>query len=201
MKDGNIGIVIGDVSGHGIGSALIMSETRAYLRAFAKVESDPAKLLTWLNKELAVDLDDRHFVTLTLARLDRNQNSLVYANAGHLPTYLFHSSGKVKDVMDSTGIPLGIMCDYQYENSKVIKLIPDDIVVFLTDGITEAHAINDSEFGLNRALDIISSYQHEPACQIIGQLYQAVGSFAKKRSPKDDITAIICKVNTGKEIF
>ena len=201
MKDGNIGIVIGDVSGHGIGSALIMAQTRAYLRAFAKVESDPAILLTWLNKELAVDLDDRHYVTLTLARLDRNQNSLDYANAGHLPAYLLNSNGETKYVMESTGIPLGIMHDYKYEKSKAIKLNPDHIVVFLTDGITEAHAINKSEFGLDRTLDIIRFHQYETACQIIVQLYQAVRSFTKKQPQEDDITAIICKVYPGKEIF
>ena len=80
-------------------------------------------------------------------------------------------------------------------------MTPDDVMVFLTDGITEAHAINNSEFGLDRALDIIRSHQHENACQIITQLYQAVRAFTKKRPQEDDITAIICKVNTGKEIF
>jgi len=103
--------------------------------------------------------------------------------------------------MESTGIPLGIMHDYKYEKSKAIKLKPDDIVVFLTDGITEAHAINKSEFGLDRTLDIIRFHQYETACQIIVQLYQAVRSFTKKQPQEDDITAIICKVYPGKEIF
>jgi len=196
MIDGSIGIVIGDVSGHGIGSALIMVQSRAYLRAFAKVESDPAILLTRLNQELATDLDDKHYVTLTLARLDPNQNLLDYANAGHLPAYLLNSSGKIKHIMESTGIPLGIMHDYKYEKSEPIKLTPDDIVVFITDGITEAHAINKTEFGFDRALDIIRSHQHATARQIINHLYQAVRSFTKKQPQEDDITSIICKVNS-----
>jgi len=201
MADGSIGIVIGDVCGHGIGSALIMAQTRAYLRAFAKVESDPGVLLTRLNQELVADLDNTHYVTLTLARLDPNLKVLDYANAGHLPAYLLNSNGETKCVMESTGIPLGIMHNYKYEKSKAIKLTSDDVVVFLTDGITEAHAINKSEFGLDRALNIIRSHQNETARQIIVQLYQAVCSFTKRQTQEDDITSIICKVNSINDAF
>jgi len=198
MKDGSIGIVIGDVCGHGIGSALIMAQTRACLRAFAKVESDPGELLTYLNQELATDLDERHFVTLTFARLDPKLKSLEYANGGHLPAYLLENSGKTKQVLESTGIPLGIMPDYTYVTSDPITLCSDDVIAFLTDGITEAHAVNKAEFGFARTLDIIRAFQNAPARQIIEQLYLAVRSFTKKLPQEDDITSVICKV-TGIE--
>lgn len=195
MTDGSIGMVIGDVSGHGIGSALIMAQTRAYLRAYSKVESDPGVLLTWLNRELAADLDKEHYVTLILARLDPNQNLLDYANAGHLPAYLLNSSGAVNQILDSTGIPLGIMRDYQFSKSQSIKLAPEDIVFFLTDGITEAQALDETDFGFDRALNMIKRHRKATAKHIVEQLYHAVCSFSNNLHQEDDITSIICKVN------
>ncbi|UCE04316.1 MAG: SpoIIE family protein phosphatase, partial [bacterium] len=194
MTDGSIGMVIGDVSGHGVGAALIMAQTRAYLRAFAKVESDPGVLLTWLNQELAVDLDKEHYVTLILARLDPNENLLDYASAGHLSTYLLNGSGEVRHVMQSTGIPLGIMRNYKFAKSESIKLTPSDIVFFLTDGITEAQALDETEFGVDRTLDVIKRHRKAPAKKMMEHLYQAVRSFSQNKPQEDDITSIICKV-------
>ena len=197
LKDGSLGMVLGDVSGHGVGAALIMAQTRSCLRAFAKVESDPGILLTWLNNELAADLDPQHYVTLVFARLNPAQNTLDYANAGHLPTYLMNREGDVRDVLDSTGIPLGVMSDYQYSNGKSVKLEAGDILFFLTDGITEAQALDETEFEFDRALEIVKSNRSQPAKIIMEQLYQAVRSFSQNKPQEDDITAIICKVETS----
>ena len=196
MKDGSIGMVVGDVSGHGIGAALVMAQTRAYLRAFAKNESDPGLLLTWLNQELAADLGKEHYVTLILARLDPKQKLLDYASAGHLPAYLLNNSGEVKSVMESTGIPLGIMRDYKFSKNESIKLSSEDIVFFLTDGITEAQALDETEFGMDRALEIIKCHRKATGKQIMEHLYQAVRSFSHNLPQEDDITSIICKVNS-----
>lgn len=196
MTDGSIGMIVGDVSGHGIGAALVMAQTRAYLRAFAKMESDPGVLLTWLNQELAADLDMQHYVTLIFARLDPKAKLLDYASAGHLPTYLLDDSGEVKHIMESTGIPLGIMREYKFPTSDSIKLDPEDIVFFLTDGITEAQALDETEFGFDRALDIIKQHRKSPAKQIMEHLYQAARSFSQNKHQEDDITTIVCKVNS-----
>lgn len=194
MHDGSIGLVLGDVSGHGVGAALIMAQTRAYLRAFAKVESDPGILLTWLNNELAADLDPVHYVTLVLARLNPGMNTLDYANAGHLPTYLLNSRGDVRDILESTGIPLGVMRDYQYSVGTSVELKAGDILFFLTDGITEAEAEDETEFGFDRALAIVKRLRRQPAKAIMEQLYQTVRSFSPNKPQEDDITAIICKM-------
>lgn len=196
MKDGSIGMVVGDVSGHGIGAALVMAQTRAYLRAFAKMESDPGVLLTWLSQELAADLDNEYYVTLIFARLDPKQKLLDYASAGHLPGYLLNESGEVKYSMESTGIPLGIMRDYKYTKSEFIKLDTEDMVFFLTDGISEAQALDETEFGVDRTLEIVKSHQQASARQILEKLYQEVRAFAQNKPQEDDITSIICKVNS-----
>lgn len=194
MPDGSLGLVIGDVSGHGIGPALLMSATRAYMRAFIKTESDPGKILTWINRELKNDLDDEHFVTLIFARIDVKNKTLEYASAGHVPAYLLDCSGKVRHVLESTGIPLGVLKEYEFPKSDAIKLNTDDLIVFLTDGIIEAEKEEDNQFGHDRTLDVIKQHLQKSAELIIKKLYQAVRSFSKNHLQEDDITAIVCKV-------
>jgi PAS domain S-box-containing protein len=195
MKDGSIGIVIGDVCGHGIGAALIMVQARAYLRMLAKLETDPGIILTQINQVLADDLDETHFVTLTLARLDPEKKLLEYASAGHIPGYLIKRSETGEEILTSTGIPLGIVKDYFYQKSGPIKLTNGDILAFITDGIIEARLVNENEFGYDRMLDVIKTYREASAEQIIERLYLATRLFVKNQSQEDDVSTIICKVN------
>ena len=195
MPDGSIGLVIGDVSGHGISSALIMAQTRAYLHAFKQHTSDPGLLLTWLNQELVKDLDETRFVTLVLLRIDLKQRQMIYASAGHIPGILLASSGRVKRKLESTGIPLGFIPDYQYVNSGPIPLNPDDLFVLLTDGIVEAQNQNDQEFGLTRALRVIKEARSLTVQDIQKRLNEAILDFFSGVPQADDITSVICKFN------
>ncbi len=195
MKDGSIGIVIGDVSGHGIGAAMIMVQTLASLRAIAKFETDLGVILTYLNQALVDNLDETHYVTLILAKLDTKKNLLQYVSAGHIPAYILKSSGEKDEILESTDIPLGIIKDYTYHKSDAIKLDPGDILAFITDGIVEARLHNDDEFGDHRTLDVIKSYRQVSAKQIIEKIYLATRSFVKNQKQEDDITSIICKVD------
>lgn len=193
--DGHILLAVGDVSGHGIGAALIMSETRAFLRAFAKIESDPAKILKLLNEELNSDLDKKHYVTLILIRIDPTRNILDYASAGHIPAYLLNEEGEVIRTFKSTGIPLGFMAGEKYSRGEPIVLNTGDLVALLTDGITEAIAKDGSEFGSERMIDMINSYRTDTAQQIADHLTHNVCSFTDQLHQEDDITSVICKVN------
>ena len=195
MKDGSIGIVIGDVCGHGIGAALIMVQTRAYLRMLSKLETDPGVLLTQINQALAEDLDDTHYVTFLFARLDPKNNLLEYVNAGHIPAYLIKNSGEKDEILESTGIPLGILKDYTYFKSEPIKLAPGDILALITDGIVESKLLDEEEFGYDRTLDVIKSNRLATSEQIIERLYQTTRSFVNHQIQEDDITSIICKVD------
>ncbi|MEJ2637282.1 MAG: SpoIIE family protein phosphatase [Calditrichia bacterium] len=192
--DGYIEMVVGDVSGHGIGPALIMTQTRAYLRAFAKMNSDPGTILNRLNRELAVDLDGANFVTLILARLDPASGLLEYAGAGHVPAFVLGPTGKAKHIMNSMGIPLGFIEEYSYVTSRPVKTGPDDILVFFSDGVTEARSAHGNEFGIDRALEIILKQRQDPARRIVNHLHQAVLKFSNYQLQKDDVTSVICKV-------
>jgi sigma-B regulation protein RsbU (phosphoserine phosphatase) len=200
FSDGSIGIVVGDAVGHGIGAALIMAETRAYLRAFAKSESDPGEILSLLNRELAVDLGGVHFVTLILARLDPRRNVLDYASAGHVPAYLLNSSGRVDHVMESIDIPLGIRRDWLFHTSEPIKLAPENILVFFSDGLLELFPLGKFEFWIDRALDVIARHRLASSHQILENLYKEVRQLAGGQPDADDMTCIICKVESSQSL-
>ena len=195
LPDGCLGIVIGDVSGHGIGSALVMAETRAYVRSFLKTASDVGEILTKVNRELVEDLEGGRSVTLLLARIDPHTRSLVYASAGHVPGFLLDSSGEVASVMEATGPPLGFFRDSEFSSSDVIPLDPGKIVLLLTDGVTESTTSDNLEFGAKRAIEYVRSHQHEPARQIAEGLYQATRAFAAHQPQRDDITLAVLKVD------
>jgi PAS domain S-box-containing protein len=106
MGDDRLGVVIGDVSGHGFGPALIMAETRAYLRALAWTHADPGAILTLANRILTGDIADR-FITLLAVRLDLATRSLAYANAGHVAGFVLDAAGTVKARLEPGSPPWG----------------------------------------------------------------------------------------------
>jgi PAS domain S-box-containing protein len=194
LPDNCIGIAIGDVSGHGVSSALLMAELRAYLRAYAQQSSDIGEILTLVNNALVSDLEQGRYATLIFCRLHPAYGTLVYANAGHTPGFILDSRGTVKRSLDSTDIPLGFLPDHKFGCSDPISLYPDDILTLLTDGITDAEKPDQSWFGVEPALECIHAHRKESARDIVNKLYQVVRDFADGMPQTDDITAIICKV-------
>src|SRR5262249_672352 len=193
MSDGHQGIAIGDASGHGIGAALLIAETRAYLRALALTHTDPGTILRLLNNRLAEDISSDHFVTLLFARLCPLTRSLVYSNAGHLPGYVFDAQGQVKLVLQSTSLPLGLDPTGASSNGPALTLAPGDLVFLLTDGIVEARSGADSLFGIGRALEVVRAHRHESAGEIIAALFHEVREWFQS-AQGDDMTAIVIKV-------
>ncbi len=112
-RDGLLDIVIGDVSGHGFGAALLMSATRAYLRALALTGKGIDEMLTLANRALVADTEDQ-FVTLLYARLDPLRRLLNYTSAGHLDGYVLSHRGEMKARLKSTGMPLGVMAEAEF---------------------------------------------------------------------------------------
>jgi sigma-B regulation protein RsbU (phosphoserine phosphatase) len=195
MADGCLGIAVGDVSGHGFGSSLIMAETRAYLRSFAEFEPDVGKILTRVNDAIAADLEDGRFVTMVLARLDPDSRSFVYASAGHVSGYLLDSSGEVVSALESTCCPLGLFQGCEVSSSEVISMQPGHLLVFFTDGIIEAMAPDETEFGVERALDFIRTCLEKPAQEILESVYGTIQKFTEYQPQQDDVTSIICKLD------
>lgn len=194
MPDGALVLAIGDVSGHGFGPALLMAETRAYLRSLLQAHASLDTVLDRLNHSLLVDLRSEHFVTLLLARIDREAGTLVHASAGHVSGHILDASGAVKAELVGTGPILGIFEDRSYTCGAPVSVVPGDIVVFLTDGVTEAKGESDTYFGCGRALDVVREHRDEPAQEIVQHLYRAVREFSCVDDLADDTTVVICKV-------
>jgi serine phosphatase RsbU (regulator of sigma subunit) len=193
MRDGGLGVVIGDVSGHGFGPALLMAELRAYLRALLLTRAEVGEIVGLLNCALAEDAPEGLFATLLFARLDPNTRCLVYASAGHTPGYILSPSGDVKSVLPPTGMPLAVLAESTYLAVAVPPLEPGDLLLLLTDGIVEAQGPGDTFFGMNRVLDVVRAHQSRTAKTIVDTLCGVVRDFGHAQEQLDDITVIVVK--------
>lgn len=194
MLHDRLGIVIADVTGHGVGPALLMAETRAYLRLLAGRREEVGEILERANSILAEDVGSERYITLFLGRLDPATRSLTYASAGHPAAYLLDASGAVKATLKRTGIPLGIRPDTKYLASPEISLESGELILLLTDGIEEAIGLGDNLFGIDRVLEVVRSNRAQPARDIVHALYEATRNFAGWAPQVDDITSIVIKV-------
>jgi sigma-B regulation protein RsbU (phosphoserine phosphatase) len=189
-----VGIVVGDVTGHGVGPALLMAETRAYLRILARHNSDAGIILTDVNQVLAEDVGTERFVTLFLVRLNARTRTVAYVNAGHIPGYIFGASGEVLSPLRRTGVPLGLRADTVYHESAEIELSPGQMLLMLTDGFEEAEGPKEEMFGAERVLELVKRHREASAGDIVQALYHAVREFTEESPQIDDLTAIVIKV-------
>jgi PAS domain S-box-containing protein len=193
-----IGITIGDVCGHGIGSALLMVELRAYLRAFAQKSSDLGEILSLTNNALVSDLEQDRYATLIFCQLDPDARTVVYSSAGHTPGFILDASGATKKMLESIDIPLGFLPKHAFGCSEPIHLEEGDILALITDGIMESERPDENSFGLERAIGFVRSHRQEGAQEIVDGLYHAVRDFSDGMPQTDDITAVMCKIGGNK---
>jgi sigma-B regulation protein RsbU (phosphoserine phosphatase) len=194
MPDGRLGIAVGDVSGHGFGAALLMAETRAYLRSLVRATTDLSEILGALNAFLLEDTEDHRFVTLMLAVLDPARRTLLYASAGHIHGYVQDGSGAARHVLASTGPPLGLFGDAAFPPRGELPLAAGDVLLLLTDGLTEAENRTGDLFEVGRVLRCVSEARGDDAARIVRQLYAAVSAFTGGEAQRDDITTVVCRV-------
>jgi PAS domain S-box-containing protein len=190
----SVGVAIGDVSGHGIGPALLMAETRAYLRASASTTNCPGEVLSLVNQLLIEDIEGDRYVTLLVARIDLAERALIFASAGHSAGYVLDRKGTIRHVLASMDVPLGVHLGQTFRTSTELPIRPGDMVLLLTDGLVEARAPNDQPFSLERVLEVVRYYKEASAHQIVENLYHAVRAFAQNHPQRDDMTALIIKV-------
>jgi sigma-B regulation protein RsbU (phosphoserine phosphatase) len=187
-----LGVLLADASGHGVAAALLVAETRAYLRALAMTYAGVADLLTLTNRRLTADLVADHFVSLFLAQLDPRTRSLVYANAGHCPGYILDRQGEVKTILAGTGGLVGIDQASEFSAGPTITLEPGELVFLYTDGVVEAMSRDGSLFGLERTLHVVRGHRHKTPDEMVDKLFDAVSAFSEGNI-QDDLTAVILK--------
>jgi PAS domain S-box-containing protein len=192
MGNGTLAMVVGDVCGHGLGPALVMSEVRALLRATAGMVSDPAVIMKRVNRALNLDLEDHLFVTMLLATLDTNSGRLQWINAGHPSGYVVDGSGTLKAELRSQIVPLGILPSYVEVNFHETTLEPGDVALLVTDGVTEWGETVGEPFGTERTLGVLKENRHLSASEIAGRIMEALHEFSDAEQA-DDVTLIVCK--------
>ncbi len=194
MCRGRLGLVVSDVTGHGIGPGLVMATTRTILRSLTGVHCDLAEILRRANAVLRESTPDNCFVTLALSELDPEARSLRYVNCGHSAGYLLDSRGDMKARLESTAPPLGCLEDFTPDGVPEFLLEAGDVLVMLTDGILEAQSPEEHFFGDERALEVVRANLHAPAAEIVEALHRASLEFCRAHAAQDDVTSLVMKV-------
>jgi sigma-B regulation protein RsbU (phosphoserine phosphatase) len=185
---------VGDVSGHGVGAALLMAEARTTFMAERLVAPSAAQILAKLNGLLHDDLDRAGlFMTACCATFDGGTRELSYANAGHPPALLLRADEAHCTLLDADGMLLGIRKEADFAELKV-KLQRGDIVVFYTDGITETHNETDDLFGSDRLGEAVVTHRAEDPETLIASVLAALDRFAGVRPRDDDLTIVVMKL-------
>lgn len=136
-RDGGIAAVMGDVTGHGVGPALITATAQASLRSYARVLGDPGSVVTMLNSDLSERMDDGMFLTLFMAALGQD-GELQMLNAGHTPPLVWRAASQTIESVGADGPAVGLMDDLEYRVGQPLQLSQGDILLVFTDGLVEA---------------------------------------------------------------
>jgi sigma-B regulation protein RsbU (phosphoserine phosphatase) len=183
LSDGRLAVVLADVSGKGMGAALLMSSTRSVLRMHAARGLSPGEVLSEVNSLLVEDFPPSRFVTLIYSVLDPAKRRITFASAGHLPPVFVDSSG-ARFLEADAGLPLGIMeCDF---SEHEIEMPAGSRLFLYSDGVTEAINSSFEEYGAVRILQHVSN-----PTPTVESLLNDVGEFTSGHPKSDDVTVVM----------
>jgi serine phosphatase RsbU (regulator of sigma subunit)/predicted ester cyclase len=188
LKDGRLGLVVGDATGHGMPAALVMSTTRGMLRAVVESLESPGEVLARVNEALVADIPPSTFVTCFYGVLDPEHGRLRYANAGHDLPCCRRRDGQAEELM-ARGMPLGLMPRVSYEEKEAV-LETGDSVLFYSDGLVEARDPEGEMFGFPRLRGLVAEHAAEGG-SLAGFLMDELRSFVGEGwEQEDDITLV-----------
>jgi serine phosphatase RsbU (regulator of sigma subunit) len=186
---------ISDVSGHGVGAALLMAEARTTFMAERLIAPSAAPILEKLNDLLFDDLNRATlFMTACCSTFNAQTSELSYANAGHPPALLLRADASRCDFLQAGGMLLGITKGVTFEETKTV-LREGDIVVFYTDGITERANESGEFFGVERLCDAVIAHRSNEPEALIASVLAAADDFAGQQPSDDDLTIVAMKVS------
>ena len=190
MADGErIWLLVGDVSGKGVGAALFMAVTKTLFRAIAPGSASVAEAVSRINRELARDNERAMFVTVFAARLDLATGELEYVNAGHNPTYCLGARGETAPLPGPVDPALGAVEAHAYRSSRR-RLATDEAVVLYTDGVVEARNAAGEEFHTRRLESCLAGCRDVPAVTVVQGLLERVDDFVGDAPQYDDVTIL-----------
>jgi serine phosphatase RsbU (regulator of sigma subunit) len=191
LADGQLGIVVADVSGHDLPAALVMSAFRALVRTCLRAGHALDEVARTLNRELPDTTGDSSFVTALLGVLDPVTGHLRYVNCGHNPPLHEPASG-ARGWLDRGGPPLGVMERATFDIGTV-ELAPGDQLVIYTDGLTEARNPAGEWFGADRLVDLVLTHKHRAPRELVERVVFEVRGFTGVGGFEDDVTLVVLR--------
>jgi serine phosphatase RsbU (regulator of sigma subunit) len=193
MDDHRLGILVGDVSGHGIQSALLMTTVRGSLRQRILAPGNLSRIVSDLNLQFQKDVKySGNFMTLFISEFDMEKRTLHWVRAGHDPAFLYDIETDTFDELGGPGLALGVAEDFTYQDfSRTIQ--KNQILIIGTDGIWESETSKGVRFGKKRFQDIIRKHARDSARRITDAVIEAVQRFSHPLKYEDDITLATVK--------
>ena len=191
LPDGNIAVLVGDVSGKGVGAALLMANIQATLRARLPLEHDLAALADALDRELEASTPPEVFLTLFFGIVDTHRGVLRYVNAGHNPQFVLRRESGLER-MSTTGMPLGLFAGHGYQESSV-TLEESDLLFFYTDGMVETENEAGDVWGVEHLEPLLLQGPNTDVDGVLARIEEAVRRFRGSAEPLDDATLMVLR--------
>jgi sigma-B regulation protein RsbU (phosphoserine phosphatase) len=189
-----IKVVVGDVSDHGIPSALLMTTARAFLKQRASRPGRLNQIVADVNRQISRDVEESgQFMTLFLCEIDRRSQLIRWVNAGHDPAMVYDGNDGKFEELTGHALPLGVSEKAAYQEFQR-RIVPGQIILVGTDGIWEAQNSRREMFGKNRFKDLIRAHTHEPAEDILQAVITGLDDFTRPLEKEDDVTLVVIKV-------
>jgi phosphoserine phosphatase RsbU/P len=190
-ENGRLVVGLGDVAGKGMPAALLMTHLAASVRAQVETERPLGEVMRRLNRSIHQNVRGERFITLVLAEVDTRDGSLTYINGGHNPPLLLRTSGAFESLTEG-GLLLGIMPGAEYASGSLV-LEAGDLLVFYSDGVTEARNLDEEEYGDERLMQFLRGSASRRPEELVEALIQDVRDFSRRPKPTDDVTVVMMR--------
>jgi sigma-B regulation protein RsbU (phosphoserine phosphatase) len=194
FRDGTHGLVIADVSGHGVSAGMLMSSLQMAIRTMAPETNSPAEVLERINRFYIHNIHFTTFVTIFLACFDPNTLTLCYVNAGHNPPAARRKSDGAITWLGPTAPAVGLAEEF-HPRMESVSFAEGDSLLLYTDGVTEVLNISNEEFGQERLAELVHQYADRPAPDLLQAIRQALSTFGGNQPLADDVTMVALKVS------
>lgn len=194
FRDGTHGLVIADVSGHGVAAAMLMSSLQTAIRTMAPDADSPAEILERINRFYIHNIHFTTFVTVFLARFDPTDLTLTYVNAGHNPPALRRRESSTIHWLKPTAPAIGLDEDF-HARMETVGFSQGDSLLLYTDGVTEVYNLSNEEFGQERLAELVHQHADRTTPDLLQAVLQAVSAFGGNRPLVDDVTMVALKIS------
>jgi|WetSurMetagenome_2_1015567.scaffolds.fasta_scaffold18538_5 serine phosphatase RsbU (regulator of sigma subunit) len=185
---------IGDISGHGLSSALLMAGLVGFVRSNAILYNDDLKIfMDKVNNLMCESTDGSKFATFFYSVYNSETKILKFVNAGHNPPLLYKLKTKTFEELKTDGFIIGGICDFKYKEA-IVKLDGDDLLLYYTDGITEYFNKKDEQFGEDRLKNVIEKNYNLSAKEMCNKIIEEVQKFSEGKEQADDMTLLVIKL-------